>query len=638
MSDEKFFIIDFDSTFVTTEGLEVLAEVALEDNPEKDGILDRIKQITSLGMEGKIEFVESLTKRLALIKANKSHLKGVTKTLRKKISPSVLRNKQFFKTYKDQIYIISGGFKEFIEPIVFQFGIAESHILANEFLFDRSGNITGFSKNNIMGHPRGKVEAVKALKLSGQIIVIGDGYTDYQLREMGIAHKFIAFTENIERDIVTKKADAVVPSFDEFLYINKLPMSISYPKNRIKVLLLENIDKSAVAYFKDEGYSVEHLKTSLDESELMEKIKDIYILGVRSKTKVTKKVLDNAPRLLTIGSFSVGTDNVDLSTAADKGITVFNAPYQNTRSVVELVIGEIIMLARRVFEKSTKLHAGIWDKSVDRCFEVRGKTLGIIGYGNIGMQIGVLAESLGIGVYFYDVVQKLAVGNAKRCKNLDELFKKADIITIHVDGNKRNTNLITAKEFKKMKDGVIFVNLSRGFIVDIEDLAEAVRSGKVGGAAVDVFPVEPKASHSTSSGQAGDKFSSKLQDLPNVILTPHVGGNTIEAQASIAEYISHKLIEFVNSGNTYLSVNIPNIQPMEKKDNHRLLHIHKNVPGILAKINSILAEENINILGQYLKTNESVGYVITDVDKKYGEDVIKKLKQIPDTIRFRVLY
>jgi D-3-phosphoglycerate dehydrogenase / 2-oxoglutarate reductase len=628
--DNKFFIIDFDSTFISSEGLEILAEAALKNNSEGEKILEKIKFITNAGMEGKIEFVESLSKRLNLLSANRSHLEKAIKAVKKDISPSILRNKQFFKKYKDNIYIISGGFKEFVEPVVESFGIDKSHVLANEFTFSKKGEITGFDLKNIMARPNGKVEAVKSLNLKGEIVVIGDGYTDYQLKEMGIASSFVAFTENIERDVISKKADIVAPSFDEFLYIHKLPMSISYPKTRIKVLLLENIDPFAQEFFEEEGYSVERLKTSLDEKELAEKIKNVHILGVRSKTKITKKVIESAEKLLAIGCFSVGTDNVELNGASDKGISVFNAPYQNTRSVVELVIGNIIMLLRRVFEKSSKLHLGVWDKSVENCFEVRGKKLGIVGYGNIGTQISVIAESLGMDVYFYDVIPRLAIGNARKCKTLDDLLRIADVITIHVDGSRRNTSLISEREFKKMKDGVIFINLSRGFIVDIKALAYAVKRKKVLGAAVDVFPVEPKAT--------GEKFTSELQNLPNVIITPHIGGNTVEAQGNIAEYVSSKLVDFINSGNTALSVNLPNIQTYQQREAHRLLHIHKNVPGILAQINGVLSEHKINILAQNLKTNESIGYVITDVNYKYDQKVLEELKKIPNTIRFRVLY
>jgi D-3-phosphoglycerate dehydrogenase len=407
-------------------------------------------------------------------------------------------------------------------------------------------------------------------------------------------------------------------------------MSISYPKNRIKVLLLENIHKDAVRMFKAEGYQVETLSGSLNEEELSEKIKDVLILGVRSKTNVTAKVLQNAKKLLAAGAFCVGTNQIDLNACSKRGVIVFNAPFSNTRSVVELVVGEIIMLMRGIFDKSMKLHKGVWDKSSQGSYEVRGKKLGIIGYGKIGSQLSVLAEDMGMEVYFYDMLEKLAMGNAKRCNTLKELLKKCDIITVHVDGSEQNHSFIGNREFKQMKDGVIFINLSRGFVVDINALAENIKSGKVKGASIDVYPDEPVSND--------ENFISELQNLPNVILTPHIGGSTDEAQKDIANFVPAKIIDFINSGNSYYSVNFPNIQLPSFENAHRLIHIHHNVPGILAKINSVFADNNINIIGQYLKTDETTGYVITDISKKYNPHVINELKEIEHTIKFRVLY
>lgn len=626
----QYYIIDFDSTIIQTEGLEELAEISLKDNPDKEGILKKIKETTNAGMEGRLTFRESLKKRLGLLQANKAHIEALNKILKKKISLSILRNKQFLKTHKDQIYILSGGFKEFVQPVVKDFGILPSHIFANTFKFNKKGVITGFDTKNLLSKNDGKVFAVKKLKLKGEIIAIGDSFTDLQIKRMGAAKRFIAFTENIEREIAVKNADQVVRSFDEFLFVNKLPMSISYPKSKIKVLLLENIEAAAKEALMKEGYHIEILPQALSEKELTEKIRDISILGIRSKTIITKKVLANANKLKTIGTFSIGTDQMDLPSISQAGVAVFNAPYQNTRSVVELAIGEIIVLTRGVFDKSSKLHQGIWDKSAKNSNEVRGKTLGIIGYGNIGSQLSVLAENLGMNVIFYDILEKLPLGNAKKIQNLSQLLKTADIISVHVSGDKTNNNLIGEKEFSQMKDGVIFINLSRGFIVDTYALAKFIKTGKIRGAAVDVFPDEPKS--------IDEPFKSALQSLPNVILTPHIAGSTQEAQKQIAQFVSGKIIDFISTGNTYLCVNLPNIQLPKQKNSHRLLHLHKNVPGVLAQINNVLASCGININGQYLKTNDNIGYVITDINKTYNHDVLQKLKKIPDTIRFRVLY
>lgn len=627
---DQYYIIDFDSTIIQTEGLEELAEISLKANPKKEEVLRKIKETTAAGMEGKITFRESLKRRLKLLEAHQDHIQLLNKILIKKISPSFLRNKQFIKTNKDRIYVLSGGFKEFVWPVVEKFGIAPSHVLANTFKYNKKGQICGFDYKNPLSKNDGKVLAVRKLKLKGEIIAIGDSFTDLQIKRLGVAKRFVAFTENIEREVVIKNADQVVRSFDEFLFVNKLPMSVSYPKSKIKVLLLENIEYSAKETFETEGYPVELLKKALDEKELIEKIKDISILGIRSKTEISKKVLACAGKLKVIGAFCIGTNQVDLFSATEKGIAVFNAPFQNTRSVVELAVGEMIMLMRGVFDKSDKLHKGIWDKSAENSFEVRGKTLGIIGYGNIGSQLSVLAENLGINVIFYDTAEKLPLGNAKKASNLSELLKISDIISVHVSGERSNSNLLGDREFSLMKNGAIFINLSRGFVIDINALVKFIKTGKIYGAAIDVFPQEPKGKD--------EPFKSVLQSLPNVILTPHIAGSTIEAQRQIARFVSEKVIDFINTGNTSLSINLPNIQLPKQGNSHRLLHLHRNVPGILAQINQVLADSGININGQYLKTNDSVGYVITDVNKKYDQKVLQQLKKVPETIRFRVLY
>ncbi|HPW63926.1 MAG TPA: phosphoglycerate dehydrogenase, partial [Cyclobacteriaceae bacterium] len=464
----------------------------------------------------------------------------------------------------------------------------------------------------------------------GDVYVIGDGYTDYEIKHAGLANKFFAFTENVEREKVLSKADHVAPSLDEFLYLNKLNTAISYPKNRINVLLLENVHPYAVEAFKAEGFNVEVYPAGLDEDELCEKITNVSVLGIRSKTMVTAKVLASANRLMTIGAFCIGTNQIDLKEATKRGIAVFNAPYSNTRSVVELVIGEIIMLIRNITDKSAKMHNGIWDKSAKGSFEIRGKKLGIVGYGNIGSQLSVLAESLGMKVFYYDREERLALGNATKCKSMKELLEQSDIVSLHVDGRKENTNLFGKKEFDMMKKGVIFLNLSRGHVVDIAALKQNIQSGKVAGCAVDVFPHEPKSND--------EEFVSELRGLPNTILTPHIGGSTLEAQENIAQFVSGKFLDYINTGGTSNSVNFPNLSLPILENAHRLIHIHSNVPGILAKINQILATNGINIVGQYLKTNESIGYVITDINKEYNKEVIKELRAIEHTIKFRVLY
>lgn len=630
MKLNKYFVIDFDSTFTKVEAFDVLADISLEGHSEKEKIKEQIIDITKQGMNGSISFRESLEKRLSLLQAEKKHLPRLITQLKTEVSESFKRNKDFFSNYSDNIYIISNGFKEFIEPVVSEFGIKPSNILANEFTFDSQGKITGFDRENPLSMNNGKSEQLKKLNLPEDVYVIGDGYTDYEIKHAGLANKFYAFTENIERENVSSKADHITPSLDEFLYLNKLNTAISYPKNRIRVLLLENVHPVAIEAMKAEGFYVESYPAGLEEDELCEKIKNISVLGIRSKTQVTARVLENANRLMAIGAFCIGTNQIDLREATKKGIAVFNAPFSNTRSVVELAIAEIILLMRNIQDKSAKMHTGKWDKSAKGSFEIRGKKLGIIGYGNIGAQLSVIAENLGMKVFYYDREEKLAMGNAVKCKTLNELLSLADAITIHVDGRESNTNVIGEEQFRQMKKGVVFLNLSRGHVVDVKALRENILNGKVAGCGVDVYPYEPISND--------EEFVSELRGLPNTILTPHIGGSTAEAQENIGNFVPTKLMDYINTGSTSNSVNFPNLTLPTLENAHRLIHIHNNVPGILAKINKVLADNGINIAGQYLKTNEHIGYVITDINKVYNKEVISELRSIEHTIKFRVLY
>lgn len=628
--DRTTIIIDFDSTFTKVEGLDELGKIALKGHKDRDQIVAKIEEITEKGMAGQINFAQSLKERVEVIPANKTHLTELVEVLFNEISDSFERNKEFIKDNAENILIVSSGFKEFIVPIVTSMGVLEENVYANTFTFDAEGNITGYDHENLLSQDGGKVKLLQQLDLQGEVYAIGDGYTDYQLRESGLANQFFAFTENVERENVISKADHVVGSLDEFLYINNLSRAQSYPKSRIKVLLLENVHPKALKAFQDEGFQVELIKGALDEDELIEKIKDISILGIRSKTIVTKKVIEAANKLMCIGAFCIGTNQINLDEAERHGIAVFNAPYSNTRSVVELSVGEMIMLIRNIPEKSNKMHAGIWDKSANNSFEIRGKKIGLLGYGNIGTQLSVICEALGMKVYFYDAVDKLALGNAQKCNSLEELLNTVDVLSIHVDGRKSNANIIGEKEFAQMKDGVIFLNLSRGHVVEIPALVNAIKSGKVYGAAVDVFPYEPKTND--------EEFVNELRGLKNVILTPHIGGSTEEAQSNIGEFVPNKLLQYINTGSTYGAVNFPELQLPILENAHRLLHVHENVPGILAKINTIFANNNVNIHGQYLKTTEKIGYVITDISKEYSKEMIEELKNISNTIKFRMLY
>ncbi|GAA1848220.1 phosphoglycerate dehydrogenase [Microlunatus capsulatus] len=397
----------------------------------------------------------------------------------------------------------------------------------------------------------------------------------------------------------------------------------------MKALLLENIHPDAVRVLSQRGIEVTTAKGALDEAELVEAVRDVQLLGIRSKTTVTKAVLDANPDLLGIGAFCIGTNQIDLEAAADQGTVVFNAPFSNTRSVVELVIAEIIAMARHLTDKNAKMHAGVWDKSAKGAHEVRGRTLGIVGYGNIGSQLSVVAESLGMRVLFYDVADKLALGNARRCGSLDELLAEAETVTLHVDGRAGNAGLFGAEQFAKMRPRSLFLNLCRGIVVDHEALREHLVSGHIAGAALDVFAEEPKT--------AGDPFVSSLQGLPNVILTPHVGGSTEEAQQDIGAYVAGKLADYALAGTTTMSVNLPHVQATDTPERYRVLHVHHNVPGVLATVNGVLADFGVNIEGQTLSTRGQLGYVVTDIGGPFSDELLDKLRALPETVRLRVI-
>ncbi|MEJ6675652.1 MAG: phosphoglycerate dehydrogenase [Polaribacter sp.] len=626
---KRSYVFDFDSTLTKVEALDVLAEITLTNNPNKNAIIQEIIDITNLGIDGEISFTESLERRIQLLKANKSDLSSLVNALKKQVSKSIESNKSFFEDFAENIYVISCGFKEFIDPIVKEYNIPSERVFANTFEFAEDGAIIGFDAENVLSQHNGKIQCLKDMNLEGEIQVIGDGYSDYVTREAGVADKFFAYTENVSRAKTTENADHIAPNLDEFLYINGLPRNISYPKNRIKILLLENVHPDAFKKLSKDGFTVETVSKSLSEEELIEKIKEVHVLGIRSKTKVTANVVAAAEKLMVVSAFCIGTTQIDLEACKEKGVVVFNAPYSNTRSVVELAIGEIIMLMRSVFQRSTELHNGQWNKTAAGSREVRGKKLGIVGYGNIGKQLSVLAEALGMDVYYYDIEDKLALGNATKMDELSELLEISDVVTLHIDDNPANKNFFGEKEISQMKDGAHFVNLARGFVVDIPALVAALKIGKLAGAAVDVYPEEPSKN--------GD-FDTALKGLPNVILTPHVGGSTQEAQRDIADFVPSKIMAYINSGNTVDAVNFPNIRLPRQTKAHRFLHIHKNVPGVMAKINEILATYDLNIIGQYLSTDPKVGYVITDLDKEYNKAVIEKLRNIEGTIKFRVLY
>jgi D-3-phosphoglycerate dehydrogenase len=411
----------------------------------------------------------------------------------------------------------------------------------------------------------------------------------------------------------------------------KRAATTSYPKEKIRILLLENISDVAVQNFSHGGYvRIEKHTKAFSEEELIKEIGDVHILGIRSKTHITARVLESAKKLQAIGCFCIGVNQVDLQAATERGVVVFNAPYSNTRSVAELVIGAAIMLIRRVPDKNKAAHEGTWMKEAKGSYELRGKTMGIIGYGNIGSQVSVLAEALGMKVLFYDVETKLPLGNAEDARSLKDLLRRSDVVTLHVPQNSQTRNLVNRNMLKSFRQGSILINYARGEVVDLAALRDAIREGRIGGAAADVFPFEPEKN--------GDAFETPLQGCPNVLLTPHIGGSTEEAQQNIGEDVSAKLFNFLEKGITHGSHTVPALALPPQEGAHRILHIHRNVPGVLSAINSELSKHRINILAQYLKTNDDIGYVVLDVDKQISARALQLLKDVKETIRVRLVY
>ena len=397
-----------------------------------------------------------------------------------------------------------------------------------------------------------------------------------------------------------------------------------------RALLLEQIHPDAEDVLRSAGFEVESIPRALDEDELVSRLPGVQLLGIRSKTHVTRRVLDAAPNLIAIGAFCIGTNQIDLAGATEHGVAVFNAPFSNTRSVGELAIAEIISMTRRLTEKNALMHSGVWDKSADGAHEIRGRTLGIVGYGNIGTQLSVLAENLGMRVLFYDKVDKLALGNARRCPSLEQLLQESDVVTLHVDGRADNANLFGADEFALMRPGSLFLNLSRGFVVDYGSLRKHIETGHIAGAAVDVFPIEPKG--------RGDEFTSELRGLPNVILTPHIGGSTEEAQQDIGRFVAGKFRDFLRDGTTAMSVNLPGLVLPRAENTLRLVHIHHNVPGVLARVNGLLAEGGVNVEAQLLGTRGEVGYVVTDSASGTTQAIVDQIRAMPETVSLRVIF
>lgn len=630
MSETPTLIFDFDSTLVGFETLEALAELALEGAPEAGAIRAEIAALTDQAMSGALGFDEALSRRLTLLPLTRDHVQTLAGQAVARLAPSVSRNVETLRAHADRIVIVSGGFREVIAPVARHLGVRDDRVLANDLTYDAEGRVTGVDRTNPLSTDGGKVTAIRALGLTGPVVMVGDGWTDAEVRLAGLADRFHAYCEVVRRPRVVEAADAVAVSLDEVLHAEGLAGRWSYPRSRIRVLLLEAIHPAAIRALEEAGYTVESETGALDEEALIARLKGVHVLGLRSKTVLSERVIEQADRLMAVGAFCIGTNQIDLEAASRRGIAVFNAPYSNTRSVVELAIGVLIALMRGVVDRSTALHEGRWLKSARGSRELRGKTLGIVGYGAIGSQLSVLAEALGMRVIYHDLSERLALGNARPVDSLDALLAEADAVSLHVDGRAGNRLLIGAAELARMKPGALLLNLSRGHVVDVDALAAALSEGRLGGAAVDVFPEEPRTNQ--------DPFDSPLRGLANVILTPHVGGSTEEAQEAIGTFAASRLLGYLNRGDTTFCVNLPNVQLSDVQGAHRLLHIHQNQPGVLAALNQALSEAGLNILGQHLKTDGRIGYVITDVDRDYRAGALDTLRTVPGTLRFRSLY
>jgi D-3-phosphoglycerate dehydrogenase / 2-oxoglutarate reductase len=603
-----WYVFDFDSTFTQVEAMEELAAISLENDPEKDVFIEKIKQLTDLAMEGKMPFGKSLKARIALLSAKKYHLSMLVNKLRKRVSPSFVRNKQFFKEHKGRVLIISGGFREFIEPVVKAYHIEPDCVFANTFVYDKKNNIIGADEHNLLAQEQGKVKLLKQLKLSGKVIMIGDGYTDYEVFAHGLANDFYAYTENISRPRVLEQAKKVAPSLDEILFSQRLPMSISYPKSRITAVLVGEATWLSASYFKREGYSVQTVKTidALINKGLSGAVNCIlFDPKLNEQTKLLSFIAEHPSKVLSVGVWGELVRPEAIKKIEHTGVAIFGSRYAHTRSVAELSLHYLLYFSRKKEE------------------ELFGKRLGIIGYGHSGSLLSVLAGYLGLEVYYYDIDQKPAIGAAKQVRNLGDLLKKSDFL-VNVAGNRFGQGVfIGNKELNQLPKGAVLVHLGYDSSVDFMAVEKALSTGKLSGFYADILD-------ESSVGKA--KFKA------NGIITYGERLKTRQVQQNIALGLSEAILNYVNTGETKFCLNLPEVQLPLLHQSHRFIHIHKNKPGVLSQINRIIGKHSINILGQYLKTNEHLGYVITDVSKAYSAELIEELKQIPETVRFRVLY
>lgn len=602
---QDIFIIDFDSTFTQVEAMEELAAISLKNDPDKEILINQIKELTNLAMEGKMPFDKSLVARIALLSAKKYHLKMLVNRLRQKITPSFASNKNFLKTHCKNIYIVSGGFKEFIYPVVKPYGILENQVYANNFVYDSKNNIIGADANNPLSKEKGKVLLMKQLKLKGNIHVIGDGFTDYEIKEAGLADYFYAFTENIARESVVSKAQIVAPSLDEILFSLKLPMAVSYPKSRLNALLWGEKTALILPFLKKEGYTVVSIPLNTSLKAIEEALDQTKILIYDPNNLIGKINPIKIKNLSVVATWDKVKNEKFIQKLTSIGIPHFEPIYAHTRSVAELALMFLLQLARKKGQ------------------ELLGKKLSIIGYGHSGSLLSIFAENLGMDVFYYDSQSRPPIGKAKKINTLHEVLKKGDYIVLLDENQVGDQPILKSKELSLIGSKASLINLSSYQSVDFVAISKALIDTRISGYAADCV---------------NESDFDEAQLLPNTMVSLNERANTSQTQENIATYLSEHIINYINTGNSEGSSNFPNLTLPQLTDSHRFIHIHQNKPGVLANINSLLAQFKINITGQYLKTNFHIGYVITDVSKTYPDELINALKKIENTLKFRVLY
>ncbi len=640
-------IFNFDSTLIHAEGVELILEQALQrqEAPSRASQLETLGKTSMLADIGELSVADALHQCFALAKVTRTDVEAVAARVLETLNPRVIECLAALQQAGKRIFIFSTGFEELVRPVTRALQVPDDHVFTNQLIYDYQGEVIGFNEKNPLFLSAGKGFLIEQLKNDGRLpggtAVVGRSASDLAIRKNNVARIFVYFAGARTHEEVRRQADFVVDRFDHLLplffseeELSNEKMQLYYEQNghesiagETRILLLENIHDEAVQRFRREGLEPRLHKGALGAGELAVQAAGVQVLGLRSQTRVTSRLLTALPDLQVIGAFCIGTNQIDLAEAARAGIPVFNAPYSNTRSVAELVVGEIIMLMRRIPEKSQAAHAGLWLKGAVGCSEIRGKLAGIIGYGHIGSQVSVLLESLGMSVCFHDIVDKLPLGNAVRAASLEALLERADVVTLHVPDTPETRNLMDAARIRRMKPGACLINASRGRVVDLAALRQALDQGALAGAAVDVFPDEPN--------QSRERFSSPLQGAANTILTPHIGGSTEEAQVDIAHYVSDKLLRFIRTGATTGAVNFPEVDLPRVANTHRILHVHHNVPGVLAKINNLFARRSINVAGQLLQTRGEIGYLIVDVDQQVSSQVLDLMGHIAETIKVR---